>query len=383
MKKIFSFLVLFLSFSFLFGCKSIELENIIIETQEINILVGETYQLDFNFEPVEIGNVQLTFLTKNASIARVSQLGEIRGINVGETKIIVMSGEVSTSINVIVNPIEVTGLEISNQEASIIVGQSFNLSASVLPSNATNKNVYFVSSDTSLASVNKYGLINTYLPGNVVVSAFSEDGDFEQTLNLEILPIDVDGVELSKEDVDPLSEKLEILLGDTYKLEYEVSPQNASNKEVEFTSDDELIASVSLQGVITSLSVGQTTITIKTIDGEFMDTIEINVYSIDVEGVEFNKEDLNSSDKLELSLNNEYQLEYEILPINATNKEVVFESNNPLIVGVDLEGKIIGLSEGEATISITTIDGGFIDTIDVIVEYVEVNNIDLGAGSQD
>ncbi|MFD2825054.1 Ig-like domain-containing protein [Leeuwenhoekiella polynyae] len=132
-----------------------------------------------------------------------------------------------------------------------------------------------------------------------------------------------------------------------------ISPEDASNQEQAFSSSNQSIATVSEQGQVTPLSLGTTTITV-TVDemtDEFtlkvMAQKVINVSSITVE---------EANIELELNATVNLASKYNILPVDATNKEVTYSSSEPSIVSIDDQGVIEGLEKGSTTITVTSVD---------------------------
>ncbi|MEX0291564.1 MAG: Ig-like domain-containing protein [Flavobacteriaceae bacterium] len=86
------------------------------------------------------------------------------------------------------NPtVEVTGISLSQTEVSLFEGETFTLSSTVLPSNATNKTVFWSSSDSSVATVDGNGRITAVSEGNAIITATTEDGDHKATANVMVI----------------------------------------------------------------------------------------------------------------------------------------------------------------------------------------------------
>jgi hypothetical protein len=151
-----------------------------------------------------------------------------------------------------------------------------------------------------------------------------------------------------------------IIVGETEVLTATVTPGDATNKNVTWSSNNQVVARVS-KGRVTGLSTGSATITVTTVDGNKTATCAVTVPPIAVEDVRFNKTSttLFISDKETLTAN--------IIPSNATNKNITWSSNAPDIASVTSNGIITGVSEGSATISVTTADGNKTATCAVTV----------------
>lgn len=168
--------------------------------------------------------------------------------------------------------------------------------------------------------------------------------------------------------------EIEVVRGATAQLGWTVSPTDATNENVSFLSGDQSIATVDEEGLVTGVAIGQTTITVTTEDGSHTDTIEVDVVYSTPTGVSF------STDAVTVGQTKTKQLEWTVLPANTDQSAVSFVSDDENIVTVDADGIITGSTDtiGTATVTITTDDGGFTDTIEVTVEtYTAVTSITL------
>ncbi len=166
--------------------------------------------------------------------------------------------------------------------------------------------------------------------------------------------------------------EIEVVRGATAQLGWTVSPTDATNENVSFLSGDQSIATVDEEGLVTGVAIGQTTITVTSEDGSHTDTIAVDVVYSTPTGVNF------STDTITVGQTKTKQLEWTVLPANTDQSAVSFASDNEGIVTVDGDGIITGSSDttGTATVTITTDDGGFTDTIEVSVEtYTAVTDI--------
>jgi hypothetical protein len=168
------------------------------------------------------------------------------------------------------------------------------------------------------------------------------------------MDISVRGVTLNKTSAN-------IFIGETLVLTATVSPGDATNKDVTWSSNNQAVASVS-DGVVSGVSAGSATITVTTVDGNKTATCAVTVNPIPVEDVKLNKASTN------LFISDIDYLTAVISPYNATNKNITWSSNAPTIASVSsINGMITGVSEGSATITVTTVDGNKTATCSVTV----------------
>jgi 2',3'-cyclic-nucleotide 2'-phosphodiesterase (5'-nucleotidase family) len=245
---------------------------------------------------------------------------------------------------------DVTGVMIDKSTLNIKVGQTDTLVATVLPENATNKNVIWSSSDESVATVND-GIVTAVGPGTATIKVITVDGNFTAAATALIVQ-PVTGVILN-------SAKLDIRIGNSQILTATVLPQNVSNKKVEWKSSDESVATV-FDGVVTALTKGTATITVTTADGNYSANAVVNV-SASFIGIELNKSDL----KLEVGKTK--KLVAQIVPGNLQGRDFIWESSNTNVATVK-DGLVTAVGEGAATIMVKTRDGKHQATAKIVVE---------------
>ena len=161
-------------------------------------------------------------------------------------------------------------MSLNTSSVSIVNGSTSTLTATVSPSNAENKNVTWTSSNTSVATVSSTGVVTAKSVGTATITVTTEDGSKKATCEVMVTPIEVSGVSLNTSSVS-------IVNGSTSTLTATVSPSNAENKNVTWTSSNTSVATVSSTGVVTAKSVGTATITVTTEDGNKKATTNITV----------------------------------------------------------------------------------------------------------
>lgn len=158
-------------------------------------------------------------------------------------------------------------------------------------------------------------------------------------------PVAVTGVSLNKSATS-------ISRGYTETLSATVAPNNATNKNVTWTSSANSVATVDADGTVHAVANGTATITVTTEDGSFTDNCEVTVVDpVAVTGVTLNK------NATTISAGKTETLVATIAPANAANKNVTWASNNIAVATVDAAGVVTGVAAGTATITVTTEDG--------------------------
>ena len=164
-------------------------------------------------------------------------------------------------IKVVESDVKVTSISVSPSTTSLTVGGTQQLSATVSPSNATNKSVSWSSSNTSIATVSSSGLVTAKAAGSATITCKANDGSGKYaTCSVKVEAIKVTEVRLNYTSV-PMK------IGDTKQLTATISPSNATDKSVTWSSSNTSVAKVSNTGLVTAVSEGTATITCKANDG--------------------------------------------------------------------------------------------------------------------
>lgn len=171
--------------------------------------------------------------------------------------------------------VKVESVTLSPTELTLIVGDSATLTATVAPANAYNKNVSFVSSAPSVATVIG-GEIRAVGVGVAQITAITEDGALEASCTVTVETIAVESVSLN-------ADQLTLEVGKTGQLAATVWPDDASDSSVSWSSSDESVATVS-NGFVRALKAGTATITATTADGGHTASCEVTVENPPTEG---------------------------------------------------------------------------------------------------
>ena len=152
-----------------------------------------------------------------------------------------------------------------------------------------------------------------------------------------------------------------LVVGDTLSLTAEVSPENATNKNVIWNSSNSNVATVSTDGFVTAISLGSASIQAQSEEGAYTAVCAITVKEPSVSGVDI------LEDSIFLIPGNSEQLNVRIFPSNAYNQRVVWKSSDTAIVKVDENGLVTAQKIGKARVTVKTEDGGYLDLSHVIV----------------
>ena len=168
-------------------------------------------------------------------------------------------------------PVYPTAISLTG-EGSLTIGGTSQLSVGYTPSDTNVKNVTYTSSNDSVATVSTSGLVTGVATGSATITATAQasSGTVTATKNISVSPVAVTSVSLN-------SNSETIKSGKTVTLVPTISPSNATNKNVTWTSSDTGVATVSEAGVVTGVTAGSSTITVTTVDGSKTATCVVTV----------------------------------------------------------------------------------------------------------
>lgn len=280
MKKFFYELGIVLSLLFIISCEQqvpepvvIKVASVSLNAESVELIEGEQVQLRATVSPINAENKVVIWSSSNLSVASVED-GLVTAGKPGEAIITVKTddGGKTAACEVTVSPrvYPVVSVELDQTSIELIEGDEFRLNATVSPDNATNKNLIWKSGNPEVASVAD-GLVTALKPGRTTVSVTTEDGDktasCEVVISARVYP--VTEVSLNKSSI-------ELIEGEQQLLTATVSPDNATNKKVVWTSSNTQIVSVD-DGLVTAYMAGEAVITVTTEDGGMTATCDVTV----------------------------------------------------------------------------------------------------------
>jgi len=260
--------------------------------------------------------------------------------------------------------VAVQNISLNKTSTNILIDGEENLYASFTPEDASNQTLLWTSSDESVACVSNEGIVKGKSLGLATIRVYTSEGDF--TAHCEVIVSSaktaVSGVSLNKKSLELDTSETETLFAD-------ILPQTATEQDLVWTSSDDNIAEVTMSGHITAKSSGTAKITVRTIDGGFLDSCEIVVHDtpvtnpsgIPVTGISLNKEELY------LAIETSELLVASVEPINARNQNIIWKSHSPEIVDISSTGLVTAKSAGYALITAKSAEGSFVKTCCVYV----------------
>ncbi len=269
---------------------------------------------------------------------------EARLANAQKTKFRIDNIKFSTAV-------PVTGVTLSEESGSLDIGQTIQLTHTLAPSDATDTNVCYTSSDPSIATVDQTGLVKAKSVGDAVITATSADGLFTDTYAVNVYST------LKVESIT-VPETLEMTVGDTKQISATVVPESLSSS-IAWGSSDESIATVDENGNITAIKHGNVTITATAVDGsEVTGSCAVTVNYIPSART-------LSKTALVMNVLETEQLTLTFEPANASYQEIIWSSSDTSVATIAADGTVKAMSDGTAVISATTLEGSVECTVTV------------------
>ncbi len=244
--------------------------GVTLEETSLQVPKGGTVQFTAIVSPANASNKNVSWESYNTSVATIDDDGLVTAVGVGAANIKATTEDGGfTVIGTVTVTMPVESVSISPQNVTMDISTAQQLTATVNPTNATNQDVSWESDNTNVATVNSNGLVTAVGAGTAYITVTTEDGGEMATCEVTVLQ-PVFGVSLTPETVT-------LNTNETQQLTATVYPDNASNQNVNWQSDNTDIATVDDNGLVTAVGVGTVDITVTTEDGGEMATCEVTV----------------------------------------------------------------------------------------------------------
>lgn len=320
-------------------------QHVSLDKTSLKLLEGESGKLTATVYPLNSTQKTLTWVSDHPDVASVDNEGNVTARKAGAATVTVKVAENVTAVCKVTVISRVTGISLSETTVELKPGETHQLTATVLPQNASNAEVTWYSDKESVATVSQLGLVTGVGPGETTVHAVTTDGGKMASCLVKV-GTPVKGITLS------VSSKT-LYVGDpSLDISATLTPANATDKSLEWSSSDPEVASIApgaaLRAVIKPLKPGKTTITATTKDGGFTASCEVTVKR-HVSGVSLNKASLT------LYVGETESLAATVAPEDASDKTVAWSSDNSAVASVS-NGKVTANKPGTAVIKVVTND---------------------------
>lgn len=250
------------------------------------------------------------------------------------------------------------------EEAVFFEGETVSLDTKVMPQEASNTQVTYQISNSNVAAVSADGKVTGVHAGEAVVTATSvENPSLFYKCLITVKPyIPVTGIE-----VDP--HEIEIDDGTSGRIRVNILPADASIQDYSWRVTGEDVLRIDSKGRYRALKPGKATVTAISKEGGFTDSCEVTVRPVTATGVYIQS-------RMDIDVGEIKSPVWRMIPVNATNKNVTWTTEDPSIVKVDKLGRITGMKTGTTRVHIKTEEGGFVAACEVTV-HIYVDDIKL------
>ena len=352
---------------------AIAVTGVTLNQTSASLLAGDTLQLTATVAPGNATNDDVTWSSTNTSRATVNSSGLVTAVSAGPVTITVRTvdgNKTATCSLTITGTVAVSSVILNKTTATVGVGATTQLVATVLPTSATDKTVAWSSSNIAKATVNATsGVVTGVAAGSAIITVTTDDGAKTATCAVTVVTtIPVTGVGLNQSTAV-------LATGSTLQLTASLQPANSTNTALTWSSSVPAKATVDTNGLVTAIAAGTTNIVVTTTDGSFTATCAVTVYAgafVPVTGVSV------TPTSRTLEVGGTQQLTATVSPVGATNKSLLWTSNSSS-VSVSQTGLVTGVSPGPATVTATTQDGLKTATSSILVNSPPLITINPGS----
>lgn len=308
--------------------------SITLDKSEVYLNVGNYALLTATVETTTASNRNVNWISSNTNVVTVDSNGNLYGRGEGNAVITASaadgSGVAATCTVYVVNPAQ--SIEIQPSTATVPVGDYYQLTAVVTPDDATIKEVEWVSSNTSIATVDETGEVYGVSAGKVKITATATDGSGVKGVAWVYVtkPIDITSLKIN-------SSEIYMLTGKQRQLAVRVRPANNTDS-YDWYSTDTGIVTVNSNGVITTVGPGTADVVVESTNNGVSSTCKVHSLAINMSSLRLEQYDSNTLDLIGID----------------SGDTVTWHSSNPRIATVDSSGKVVGRMSGTCNITATT-----------------------------
>ena len=234
-----------------------------VELDETNITLkeGETKTLKVTVKPDNATDKTVTWGSSKTDVATVDNTGKVSAIKEGVASITATSGGKSASCKVTVEKavVEVTSITLSETSVTLTEGETKTITATVNPSDATDKTVTWSSYNPSVATVSN-GTITAWTPGSADITAECGGKTASCYVIVTTKEIPVSSISLSKTSWN-------LIKGESITLSVTITPTNATDRTINWSSSDNNVVTVK-NGVVSAVGAGYATVYAKSSNGK-------------------------------------------------------------------------------------------------------------------
>lgn len=256
-----------------------EITKIETENSQYIIKDGEFLTINVIHTPSDLPAPKYDLMVADSEILSDRTIDELmirgRKPGVSEVTIVVLNNpSVVAKCTVTVEAKDVESVTLDKEYCELLVGEHVQLTPTILPSDASYKDVEWAVEDSTVANISHDGIVTALSVGETVVEGRAVNSSIFAQCRIIVKPTSVTGVQFD-------AYESAILLGEQLKLNAQILPDNATNKELVWSSSDENVAIVDNSGMVTAVGLGNVNIIAKSVDGEHLAIASLAVYEID------------------------------------------------------------------------------------------------------
>lgn len=318
-------------------------KEIIMSQTEISVKKGAIFWLNATVMPESSDNKAVTWTSSDTSLATVTQNGMVTALKVGTVTISCVSedtGVVGYCVVEITEP--VTGLTLNSYYEEIVKDTKFVIVPTVMPNDAINKNVTYLSSDTEVAVVDENGVVTGLKGGTCEIIVTTEESSLKAVCTIVVREY------VSSVEIEGSRELLNA--GSQLQLKAVVKEDSATNKSIIWSTSNATVATVDQNGKVTGITPGYVVITALAADGSGEgDSVAIRIIN-PVTSITL------SETKITIYVGDTYNLVAKVNPEDASIKDIVWTSDNDGVAKVYSDGDVVGVSAGRTIVYATSTD---------------------------
>ena len=324
-------------------------QSISLNATQKELIIGDSFTLTATLSPENATNHNVIWKLVSGNAISLSNTGVIQAKKVGEALVRAETADgsgITAECKVVVKPRLVQTISLNSTKKDLLVGESFALTATAMPENATNRNVIWKLVSGDAISLSNTGVIQAKKVGEALVRAEAADGSgVSAECKVVVKPRMVQAISLN-------ATQKNLIIGDSFTLTATLSPENATNRNVvwKLVSGDAI--SLSNTGVIQAKKVGEALVRAEAVDGSGVSAeCKVVVKPRLVQAISLKLE------KDTVAVGEHFTVTADVLPKNATNSTLQWSVSAPLLLKHLGAGSFEALKTGSATITAHAWDG--------------------------
>ena len=330
--------------------KDVKVQQITLTPSTSSVVVGESLQITVKVLPENATNTTLKWkITPENVLKPTAVSGQFTAQQVGEALVRAEAADgsgITAVCKVVVKPRLVQAISLNATQKELIIGDSFTLTATLSPENATNRHVIWKLVSGDAISLSNIGVIQAKKVGEALVRAEAADGSgITAECKVVVKPRLVQAISLN-------ATQKHLIIGDSFTLTATLSPENATNRNVIWKLVSGNAISLSNTGVIQAKKVGEALVRAEAADGSGI-TAECKVVVKPrlVQAISLKLE------KDTVAVGEHFTVTADVLPKNATNSTLQWSVSDPLLLKHLGAGSFEAQKTGSATITAQARDG--------------------------